>query len=174
MPHDPDAELTQNLRLRLPSHWYGLAALTVITGFCSIVPRAVSFAADGRLNALRPLPSDASLRRSLLVAARPKVVELRKKLAARSAVAETHGLFLRAPECIIKDIADTRVQHGKDGNITGLVFVSCVWKSTDQRTFDSREDAQDAELTESEPGKLRLTFVWLGEHWAYKGAKKEP
>ena len=81
-------------------------------------------------------------------------------------------MYLRAPKCVVGNIIGARVQQGTGGSVTGLVTVACVWKSPDQRTFGSREEAEDAELTEEEPGNLRLTFEWAGGHWLYKGAKK--
>ncbi len=170
--HPTNAELSRHLRPRRPSRWYGLAALTVITGFCSVVPRAVSFAADGRLNALRPVPSDASLRHSLLLVARPKVEALRHKLSKRGAVGESNGVFFRAPECQVGSIAGSRITRNGP-TIAGLVTVSCVWKSTAERTFRDQDEAEQAELTEREPGRLRLTFAWTEGKWLYKGAKKE-
>ena len=117
-------------------------------------------------------PSDASLRRSLLLAALPKVTELRKKLAGHVAVGESGGVYFRAPECVVGNITGARVLP-TGGSVKGLVTVACVWKSADQRTFDSREKAEDAELSESEPGRLLLTFAWIGEHWRYKDVKKD-
>lgn len=162
-----DRQLTRHMRPRLHSEHYEIVALTVAVGLYLLMMLARS--------AFASPPTTPQLQRSLRAAAHPQVSELRRKMAGKGAgVAETHGMYIRAPECVIKDIISTKITHPPGSSVTGLVLVSCVWKSTDQRTFGSREEAEDAELTEEEPGKLRLMFAWAGGHWAYKGAKKEP
>lgn len=160
----PEQLLSRNLRPKWPRHWYGLAIVTVLTGSISVVPLAFA--------ALHRPPSDASLRRSLLVAAHPQVTALRKKLAGRVAVGEARGLFFRAPECVVKDIVATKIlRFGR--SITGVVRVACVWKNPDQRTFRSRQEAEDAELSQQEPGTLRLTFVYEAGSWTYRKMNKD-
>ena len=159
-----DKELTRQLRPKWRSETYGIAALTVGIGLYLLVLLAHA--------ALASPPIASRLQAPLLAAARLKVAELRHKFEGRVGVAEAHGMFIRAPECVVKNIIGARVQQGAGGNIMGLVTVACIWKSPDHRTFGSREEAEDAELTEEEPGKLRLTFAWVGGHWQYRGAKK--
>lgn len=160
----PEQQLSHHLRPMWPRHWYGLAIVTMLTGSVSVVPLAYA--------ALRRPPTDARLRQFLLLAARPQVSVLRKKLANRTLIGESNGLYFRAPSCIVGDITGSRIARNGP-YVTGLVSVSCVWKSTEERTFGSREEAEDAELSENEVGKLRLTFAWLDGKWLYKGAKKD-
>lgn len=160
----PDTLLTRHLRPRPPRVWYGIAVVTVLTGSCTVLPLAFA--------ALRRPPSDASLRHSLLLAARPKVAELRKKLAGRVTVGESNGVYFRAPECVVKEITETKILRFGH-SITGVVRVTCVWKSTEERTFGSREEAEDAEMPESEAGNLRLTFVYEAGTWTYRKMNKD-
>lgn len=159
-----DKQLTRHMRPKWPSQHYGIMALTIgIALYLLVFLARAAFASP---------PSASKLQSPLLAAARLKVAELRRKFEGRVAVAEAHGMYLRAPECAIKNITSTKITHAPGSNIMGLVTVACIWKSPDQRTFRSREDAAEAELTEEEPGKLRLTFAWTGGHWLYKGVKK--
>ena len=158
-------ELTWQLCPKWPSEHYGIATLTIGIGLYLLVLLArAAFASP---------PVASKLQSPLMAAARLKVAELRHKFEGRVAVAEAHGMYLRAPECAIKNITSTKITHAPGSNIMGLVTVACIWKSPDQRTFGSREEAEDAELTEEETGKLRLIFVWSGGKWMYRGAKKE-
>ena len=160
-----DALLSRNLRLHRSSLWYSLAALTVLVGFCSIPPFAL---ADQRYP-----PSDAALRRSLLLDGGLQVIALRIQLAKPGPVTRRHGLYFRAPSCAVQGITNARVLHHAGGNITGMLQVDCVWVSPTQRTFASREEAASAKLRKEEPGKLRLTFMRVKGEWVYKGMKKD-
>lgn len=115
-------------------------------------------------------PSFAALTRSLLAAGRGRVAEMRRKTQDRVGVLEVNGRFMRAPQPLFGDVQIAQITpvRGKLGQYAGVVRVAVVWRSPDQSLFNTRQEAKDAELTESETTTFKLLYIYRKGRWTYQ------